>query len=144
MDDIQYEKPVFTKAILAGLFSGFFSTCVALFYNIVYRGMTHYNPSQLINISSIIFSTLILAVVAGVVLYLCITYIKTGGVIIFRVLFLILFVVLAMAAVRFQSGPGLPMYEGFTGLLFGLDIIFGVFIVILIPYFYKHHELFLD
>ena len=143
MEDVFFEKSVFTKAILAGVFCGFFGTITALLYNIFYRAITHYNPSEVINISSIIFGTFILAIVAGVIMYLCITYIKIG-VAVYRLLFLILFALLAVVAFRFQSGTNLPMYEGFTGLLFGIDIIFFIFIIILMPYYYKHHEIFLD
>jgi len=143
MEDVYFEKSVFTKAILAGVFCGFFGTITALVYDVFYRGITSYNPSSLINVSSIIFGTFILAVVAGIILYLCISYLKIGitG---FRILFLILFALLAMVAINNQSGANLPYYKGFTGLLFGIDIIFTIFIVILIPYFYKHHEVFLD
>ena len=143
MEDVYFEKSVFTKAILAGVFCGFFGTITALVYDVFYRGITSYNPSSLINVSSIIFGTFILAVVAGIILYLCISYLKIGitG---FRILFLILFALLAMVAINNQSGVNLPYYKGFTGLLFGIDIIFTIFIVILIPYFYKHHEVFLD
>ncbi|MEP6465966.1 MAG: hypothetical protein ABJB05_06655 [Parafilimonas sp.] len=143
MEDIHFEKSVFAKAVLAGVFSGFFATCTALLYNVIYRGISHYNPSEVINISSIIFGTFILAVVAGVILALFIRYTKIG-ITLFRLLFLILLGLLAFVAFRNQSGTDLPMYDGFTGLLFGIDIIFFIFIVILIPYFYKHHELFLD
>jgi hypothetical protein len=143
MEDVYFEKSVFTKAVLAGVFCGFFATITALIFNIFYRAITSYNPSSLINISSIIFGTFILAVIAGIILYLCITHIKFG-VVVFRLLFLILFALLAVVAIHNQSGANLPMYEGFTGLLFGIDIIFAIFIVILIPYFYKHNEMFLD
>lgn len=138
-----FEKPALSRSILAALFSGLIATCIGLAYDVAYRGITQYNPSFIINVPSIIFGTLIASLFAGVIFYLCITFIK-GGIYVFRILFLILCVALAIVAFRSHYGGNLPAFEGFRGLLFGVDVIIGVFIILFIPYFFRHNKIFMD
>ena len=138
-----FEKPALSRSILAALFSGLIATCIGLLYDVAYRGITQYNPSFIINVPSIIFGTLVASLVAGVLFYLCITYIK-GGIQVFRLLFLILCVALAVVAFRSHYGGNLPAFKGFSGLLFGVDIIIGICIIMGIPYFFRHNKMFMD
>jgi hypothetical protein len=138
-----HERPAFSRCVLAALFSGIIATCIGLLYDIVYRGITEYNPSFIINVPSIIFGTLVASLAAGVIFYLCISYIK-GGVQVFRIFFLALSALLAFVAFRSHYGGNLPAFRGFSGLLFGIDAILAVFIIVLIPYFFRHNKIFMD
>jgi hypothetical protein len=141
--ETSFEKPALSKSILAALFVGLIATCIELAFDIAYRGITQYNPSFIINVPSIIFGTLIASLFAGVVFYLCIKFIK-GGIYVFRAVFLILCIALAIVAFRSHYGGNLPAFKGFSGLLFGVDLIMGVFIIGFIPYFFRHTNSFLD
>ena len=138
-----FEKPALSKSILAALFSGLIATCVGIAYNIAYRGITHLDPSFIINIPSIIFGSLIASMIAGVLFYLCITFIKRG-IIVYRLVFLVLCVLLAIVALNSHYGNGAVAYRGFSGLLLGVDVILGIFIILVIPYFFKHNKIFMD
>jgi len=138
-----HERPAFSRCVLAALFSGIIATCIGLLYDFVYRGITEYNPSFIVNVPSIIFGTLVASLAAGVIFYLCITYIK-GGVQVFRIFFLALCVLLAIVAFRSHYGGNLPAFRGFSGLVFGIDMILAVFIIVLIPYFFRHNKIFMD
>lgn len=141
--EANFKKPALSRAILAALFAGLIATFVALVYDIIYRRITQYDPSFFVNFPSIIFGTLIASLVAGLLFYLCITYIK-GGIYVFRIIFLALCVVLAIIAFRSHYGGNLPAFKGFSGLLFGVDVIIGTFIILFIPYFFKHNKMFMD
>jgi len=138
-----FEKPVLSRSILAALFSGICAVCATELYNMLYRGITHYNPSFIINVSSLIFGPLIAAMFAGILFYFLTTYIK-GGVYLFQFIFLILCVALGNVALHSHYGGNLPTFEGFKGLLLGIDVILGIFIILLIPYFFKHNKIFMD
>src|ERR1700735_355968 len=58
---------MFTNAILTGLFIGIIDTLICLTYNITYRNYTGYTPSELINVSSLIFAVNLLLLFAGIV-----------------------------------------------------------------------------
>jgi hypothetical protein len=138
-----FEKPALSRSILAALFSGILATTIGIWYDILYRGITQYDPSLIVNIPSIIFGTLIASLVAGILFYFCVTYIK-GGIYVFRLLFLILCTALAIVAFRSHYGGNLPAFKGFSGLLFGVDVIVGIFIILFIPYFFRHNKIFMD
>ncbi len=137
------EKSILSRSILAALFSGLMAICATLLYNIAYRVITRYNPSYIINISSIIFGTLIACMFAGVIFYFFKKYIR-GGVYLFRLVFLALCIALAVAAFRSHYGGNLPPFQGFPGLVLGVDIILGTSIILFIPYFFKNDKIYLD
>jgi hypothetical protein len=141
--ETSFEKPALSKSVLAALFSGLIATCIELVFDVVYRGITQYNTSFIINVPSIIFGTLIASLFAGVIFFLCIKFIR-GGVYVFRIVFFILCAVLAVVAFRSHYGGNLPAFQGFSGLLFGVDLIMAVFIIGFIPYFFRHNNMFLD
>jgi hypothetical protein len=143
MDYNYNEKPALSRCVLAALFSGLIATCIIEVYNIAYRGITHYNPSSIINVSSIIFGTLIPCMAAGVIFYFLTFYVK-GGIHIFRFLFLALSIWLGSVALSSHYGGNLPMYQGFRGLLLGAVVILAIFIIVFIPYFFKHDKAYLD
>lgn len=59
----------FSKAVLTSVFAGFVATVVSLVFNIWYRGTSGFQPSSIINVSSLIFSINTLFVVIGVAYY---------------------------------------------------------------------------
>ena len=76
--DYDYQQTNFSKAVLAGLFAGIAATLANLLYDYVYRDITSYWPSEIINVSSIIVATTLLLTVAGIIFHLFRQYIKTG------------------------------------------------------------------
>src|SRR5947208_10602161 len=65
-DDYQ---STFSRAVLTGVFVGFVSTLVCLFYNVLYRNSTGFLPADIINVSSLIFAVNLLFLVIGVIYY---------------------------------------------------------------------------
>lgn len=61
---------MFTNAMLSGLFIGIIDTLICLAYNIGYRNFTGYEPSTLVNVSSLIFAVNILLLLTGMVYFL--------------------------------------------------------------------------
>lgn len=143
MDYSFKEKSAISRSVLAGLFSGLIACCLIQVYNIAYRGITHYNPSDIVNVSSIIFGATIPCVVAGVIFYFLTEYVK-GGALLFRLLFLALSIWIGSIALHSEHGGNLPTFEGFQGLMIGCIAILAIFIIIFIPYFFKNDKLYLD
>ena len=56
-----HEHSVFFKTMMTGLFVGIIDTLICLTYNIFYRDLTGYVPSELINVSSLIFGVVFFA-----------------------------------------------------------------------------------
>lgn len=139
--DYEFKKfPLSTVSLFAGVFSGFLLTLANLIYDFVYRGITEYSYSQIINVSSIIFLSMILMTVAGFIYFLLVKNIKRGD-IIYSAIFIIATILLAVILSSQQYAQ--PYAGGFKGLSVGVIIISGVFASFCVPYFAKHSEMFL-
>lgn len=138
--DYDYQQTDFSKAVLAGLFAGIAATVANLVYDYIYRDITSYWPSEIINVSSIIVATTLLLTIAGIIFHLFRKYIKNGG-----TGYLIVFTVLTLLciywAMHVQRSIDPVVTEEFRQLLSGVVIISGVG-VLLIPYLYNHAKIF--
>src|SRR5947199_7995744 len=74
-------KIPFGKTVLTALFIGIITTMVCLAFNISFRMLTFYGPSDFINVSSIIFIVNILLLLAGITYYAFKTWAKRGDLI---------------------------------------------------------------
>ena len=63
------QENIFTRAMMTGLFIGVVDTLICLAYNIGYRDMTGYTPSELINVSSLIFGVNLLLLIIGMLYF---------------------------------------------------------------------------
>jgi len=136
-----YEQTDFSKAVLSGLFAGIFATFANLIFNFIFRGLTQYNPSSLINVSSIIIISVLLVTIAGILFYLFQHYIK-GGNLIFRIFFIALTAVSVYYTMQVQISSDEIVAAQFQELLSGVIIILGGFIVFYVPYLFNHHEVY--
>jgi hypothetical protein len=125
----------FSKALLAGLFIGFFDTIICLVYNVAYRGATHYVPSGLINVSSLIFCINLIFLIIGIT-YAVFVRLFEGRDIIFDVTFLVITCFLAWRAELGHRFADAAVNHEFQGLLLGVIIIIGVG-VITVPFIYR-------
>src|SRR5437868_15484724 len=71
--------PFLTISLYAGIFSGFLLAFVNIIYDFIYRGITKYSFSEILNVSSIIFLSVLLSVAAGIIYFFLVKYIKKGN-----------------------------------------------------------------
>ncbi len=136
-----YKQTEFSKSVLSGLFAGIFATFANLIYNFIFRDITQFNPSAIINVSSIIIISVLLVTIAGVIFYLFHHYIKGGG-ILFRVFFVVLTAIAVYYAMQVQRSSDALVTKQFQELLAGVLIILGGFIVFYVPYLFDHEKVY--
>src|SRR5437016_1321828 len=87
--DYEFRRPpLLTIALFAGLFTGILVAVVNLIYDFIYRAMTNYSFSEIINVTSLIFFLILLLIVAGFIYFLLKKFTKRGD-IIFRAFYII-------------------------------------------------------
>ena len=138
--DYDYQQTHFSKAVLAGLFAGIAATLANLLYDYVYRDITSYWPSEIINVSSIIVATTLLLTVAGIIFHLFRQYIKNGSTGYF-IFFTALTALCIYGALHVQRSSDPVVTIEFRQLLLGVVIISGA-AALLIPYLYRHSKIF--
>lgn len=115
----------FFKAMMTGLFIGIIDTIICLAYNIGFRSETGYIPSEIINVSSLIFAVNLLLTIVGIVFFFFHRFIR-GGDVVYSIVFLALTVWLAVktfSSVRFGDAR---LDNGWHGLMGGVVLICGI------------------
>lgn len=136
-----YEQTEFSKSVLSGLFAGIFATFANLIFNFAYRAITEYNPSALINVSSIIIISVLVVTISGVLFYFFNHYIK-GGSIIFRIVFIVLTGIAVYYSLHAPHSGDAVVVKQFDELLAGTVLILGAFIVFYVPYLFTHEHVY--
>ena len=136
-----YEQTELSKAVLSGLFAGIMATCASLLFNMIFRGITQFNPSAIINVSSIIIGSVLILTIAGLLFYFFQHYIK-GGSILFRIFFLIVTVVAIYFSMQVQRPGDAAVSKQFEELLSGIVLISGAFIIFYIPYLFRNAHIY--
>jgi hypothetical protein len=129
----------FSKAFLSALFLGILATMVCFVFEIWYRLVTLYGPSDFINVSSIIFIVNILLLVAGVTFHAFKTWFKRGD-LMYLVFFLLLFTFCIWKIDGIRRFTDLKLNREFIQLLGGISIIVGI-AALCIPYFYSNKKI---
>jgi hypothetical protein len=136
-DDPNQSK--FSKAILTGLFSGILATLVCFIFEISFRVVTRYEPSQYINVSSIIFIVNLILLTAGIIFYGLTTSFKKGS----MIFVMLSFVVTALCIWKSESFHRFTDYKlsrEFSNLLSGILLIVGIF-AMMIPLFFNNKKI---
>lgn len=129
---------------MAGLATGIVATIVNLIFNSAYRGITRLSLSvSVINVSTIIFATVLLCVIAGLVYHFIVFYLKKSYVI-FVALFIVLTVLAFLSAfiIHRSADPGVS--KTFEGLYAVLAITTGLSGAFGVPWFATHKNFFFD
>jgi hypothetical protein len=111
--------------MMTGLFIGVMDTIICLAYNIGYRSETGYIPSEIVNVSSLIFAINLLLTIIGIVYFFFLRYIR-GADVAYSIVFLALTVWLALktfSSVRFGDAH---LDSGWHGLMGGIVLICGI------------------
>lgn len=134
-----YQKTAFSQALLAGLFAGIMATLANLTFNFIYREITDFQPSEIVNVSTVIFASVLVPVVGGVVLFFLEKATKNGSAI-YMVLFVVLSALCIYSAFGIQRSSIPKETHDFRGLFIGIVIITGGLISFYIPYLNRHGD----
>ena len=115
----------FSKSILTGLFAGLVATMTCFIFEIIYRFATGYEPSEFINVSSIIFIVNLLMLAAGIIYFVFKKLFKRGDLLFILLSTLITGFCIWKAEV-FHRFPNIRLSREFSDLLSGTVLIIGV------------------
>lgn len=125
-------QTTFSKSLMTALFSGLVATVVCLVYNMVFRDITDFGLSTIINVSTVIFSINLLFLIIGFIYYAFLKAFKKGDML-FIIVFLLLTILCAWRA-NVINRSDIPLLNiQFHHLLVSLIIIMGLFAGIGIP-----------
>ncbi len=137
------QQSYLSKTILAGVFAGIIATLANLAYDYFFRNITWFAPSQIINVATIIFTTMLFFTVSGLLYFFASKFLKKGAVI-YMVIFAMLTFLCCSWAMQVNRSIDPRVTADFRILLLGIVSITGILSTFFIPYLMKHQSLFLD
>lgn len=122
----------FTKAFLTALFVGIVTSVICLIYNSVYRDQTGLEPTDIINVGSIIFGVHIIFLLIGILFYVLRLW-KKAGEILYIIMLIALTAFLSFKAESVVRSADQAVTMEFRGLLLGIVLIMGIAAAIALP-----------
>ena len=92
----RYSGPNVYRPLMAGVFVGIIATVFNIFYDVMYRQSTGFELSTIINVSTLIFGTLLLTLFAGSIYAVLAQFFKKPALV-----YIIIFGLLAILCLRF-------------------------------------------
>ncbi|MBX2924564.1 MAG: hypothetical protein KF746_20350 [Chitinophagaceae bacterium] len=138
MEDENMQTP-FTKAFMTALFVGIIISVVCLIYNSIYRDETGLEPTDIINVGSIIFGVHIIFLMLGILFYLM-RLLKGTGEIIYIAGIALLTAFLAWKAEGVVRSSNPEITAAFRGLLLGIVLIIGAGASLVVPFLFHNKK----
>ena len=129
----------FTRAFMTALFAGIITSVICLIYNGIYRDQTGLEPTDIINVSSIIFGVNILFLLLGILFYVMRLWKGTGEIIYIAALAL-LTAFLSWKAEAVIRSSNQDVTIAFRGLLLGIILIIGISASIVVPILFHNKK----
>ncbi|MFT4018763.1 MAG: hypothetical protein QM668_17500 [Agriterribacter sp.] len=138
MENESMQTP-FTRAFMTALFAGIITSVICLIYNGVYRDETGLEPTDIINVGSIIFGVNIIFLLLGILFYIMRLW-KGAGEVIYIVALALLTAFLSWKAESVVRSSNYDVTIAFRGLLLGIILIMGVSASIAVPVLFHNKK----
>jgi len=129
-----FQQTTLSKHLSVGVLTGYLLTILNLLFDFLLRSLTNFTDSELMNVSSIIFSSMLFMMIACLIYHFFYANFKMAGAIIYVILMGILTIVLVIAASHLTFHYTIPIYNDAARLqIEGYAAITGGFATIVIP-----------
>jgi len=135
-----YPQSDLSRGVLSGLFAGIASAVLNLIFMIIYRYSTNFSDFNGIDITVIVFGSLILSLACGIVFYFFVHYMNKG-ITFYRILVLFVTLCIICLGIMIRSSVIGPVPFEFRVLVIGTQTIIGLIAAFLIPYLFRHDSL---
>ena len=135
-----YPQSDLSRSILAGLFSGLIATVSNLVFTITYRSITKFYEFNAIDITTIVFGTILLSLACGAMFYFFVHYLNKG-IFFYRIMVLIVTATIVWLGIELRHTIQDTIPPEFRVLVIGTQVIIGGLAAFLIPYLFRHDKI---
>ena len=135
-----YTQSDLSRSILAGLFSGLVATVSNLAFTIIYRSLTKFYEFNAIDITTIVFGTILLSLACGVMFYFFVHYLNKG-ILFYRIMVLLVTILIVYIGINLRYLIQDVIPNEFRVLVIGTQVIIGALAAFLIPYLFRHDKI---
>jgi len=135
-----YLQSDLSRSILAGLFAGIVATIANLIFTITYRSITQFYEFNAIDITTIVFGTILLSIACGAMFYFFVHYLNKG-IALYRIMVLIVTIAIVIIGINLRHTIQDVIPFEFRVLVIGTQVIIGGLAAFLIPYLFRHDSI---
>ena len=118
----EYTQTDFSRGILSGLFAGLIGAVANMIFSLIFRGITQFYEFNGVDITVIVFGSILQLIACGLVFYWFVHYLKKG-IAVYRFLVLIITVVIFVAGVMIRRSVVCTVPNDFKILVVGTQFI---------------------
>lgn len=135
-----YPQSDLSRSILAGLFSGLVATISNLAFTIIYRSITQFYEFNAIDITTIVFGTILLSLACGAMFYFFVHFLNKG-IMFYRIMVVLVTVGIVILGINLRYMVQDVIPNQFRVLVIGTQVIIGGLAAFLIPYLFRHDKI---
>ena len=136
----EYTQTDLSRGILSGLFAGLVGAIANSIFSIVYRGINSFYEFNGVDITVIVFGSILQLIACGLVFYFFVHYLRKGVITYRLVVILITALILFVGLIVRRSVMGEVPYD-FKFLVVGTQVIIGLLATFFIPYLFYHDKI---
>ncbi len=135
-----YTQSDLSRGVLSGLYSGIIATVLNMIFVYVYRYLASFEDFNGMDVTVIVFGTLLLSLACGIVFYFFVYYLKKG-IPVYRVAVLIVTILIIIAGLYLRRSVEGDVPMDFRIIVIITQTIIGGLAAFLIPYLFSHDKL---
>lgn len=136
----EYQQTDLTKSALSGLFSGIIATLANMVFVVIYRTITEYHEFYAMDITILIFGSVLLSIACGIIFYFFVHYLKKG-ITFYRVMVLVVTIIIVYLGITLRHTVQDVIPTEFRVLIITTQVIIGGLAAFLIPYLFRHNSI---
>ena len=135
-----YTQSDLSRGVLSGLYSGIVATVLNMVFVYVYRYLTSFQDFNGVDVTVIVFGTLLLSLACGIVFYFFVYYLQKG-VPVYRVAVAIVTILIILTGIYLRRSVEGDVPIEFRVIVISTQVIIGGLATFLIPYLFRHDTL---
>ncbi|HWB26197.1 MAG TPA: hypothetical protein VG738_11990 [Chitinophagaceae bacterium] len=135
-----YPQTDLSRSVLGGLFAGIIAAMANLIFVFIYRAVQEFHEFNSVDVTVIVFGSLLLSIACGIIFYWFIHYLKKG-MIFYRIAVLIVTIVIIYAGIALRGSVVGEVPADFRTIVIGTQVIIGGLALFLIPYLFRHDSI---
>ena len=135
-----YTQTDFSRGILSGLFAGLIAAVANTVFVLAYRSMSSFYEFNGLDVTVIVFGSVLQLITCGLVFYLFVHYLKKG-IMTYQIIVLLITALIFSAGIMVRRSVMGEVPNDFIVLVVGTQVIIGGLAALFIPYLFMHDKI---
>ncbi len=136
----EYAQTDFSRGILSGLFAGLIAAVANTIFMIVYRSIVSFYEFNGLDVTVIVFGSILQLITCGWIFYLFVHYLKKG-ILSYRIAVILITIAIFFLGIIIRRSIIGEVPDDFKTLVVGTQVIIGCLAAFFIPYLFKHDKI---